>query len=515
MDRSDRSIYSELAVPLSVAKTTTPYALALPPRSSGVPAYRWLYTALRSEILQGNLRPGWRLPATRDLAIQYGLARGTIVSAFDQLKSEGYLECSIGSGTYVSKVLPESLLHVRRVQPVPAPKPRAGPPMRLSEYGKRAKLFPGYEHRPIRAFRPNLPALDLFPAELWAKVAARCLRRVSTIQLMGCEPLGYLPLRKGVAEYLSTSRGVRCSAEQVVIVSGVQEALDLAARLLLNPGDQVCMETPGYPGAAMVFHAFGAKLSLSSADQDGICVDRLPKRGVRLVYVTPGHQFPLGTTMSLGRRLELLDWAKKGGAFILEDDYDSEYRYSGRPIPALQGLDRAGSVLFAGTFSKVLFPSLRLGYMVVPGRLVGCIESIKSLTTRHSSLPDQAVLSVFISEGHFGRHLRRMREIYAERLSVLLSEAREKLRGLLEISGIEAGLQTVGWLEQGLDDESAAQAAAKRNVEVIPLSWYGRYAGERRGVQLGFAALNKNEIKRGVENLAVAFGELLKGARQK
>jgi GntR family transcriptional regulator/MocR family aminotransferase len=485
-------------------KRATTFQLALPARNGTTPAYRWLYAALRSEILAGNLRAGTRLPATRDLAGQYGLSRGTIVNAFEQLRSEGYVEGSVGSGTYVSKTLPEALLQV-----APGENSRPGesgrPPVPVSDYGRRAKLFPGYESRPIRAFRPNLPALDLFPAELWAQVTARILRRVSLNQLMGCAPLGYTPLRKAVADYLRASRGVKCDAEQVAIVSGVQEALDLTARLFLNPGDRVGMEAPGYPGAAMVFAACGAKISGFDVDEEGIRVSRLPAQGVRLVYVTPGHQFPLGTTMTLARRLQLLEWARNAGALIFEDDYDSEYRYSGRPIPALQGLDRGGCVLYAGSFSKVLFPGLRLGYLVVPAHLLDRVEAIKSLTSRHASSLEQAVLSEFIHQGHFGRHLRRMRQVYAERLSVLLEEARRRLAGLLEISTVEAGLQTAGWLGAGLESESIAAAAATRNVEVIPLSRYGRVTLPRQGLQLGFAALNHGEIKRGVERLATTI----------
>ena len=422
-----------------MAKRTTAFELSLPPRERGVPAYRWLYSALRAEILDGRLRPGGRLPATRDLAKQHGLARGTIINAFEQLRSEGYIEGSVGSGTYVSRILPEELLHVA---PGTGAKPSAQRkrPLRISDYGQRVRLFPGYESRPTRAFRCNLPALDLFPTTLWAKIMSRRLHRVSGSLLRGCDPLGYLPLRQAVAEYLITSRGVKCVPEQVAIVSGVQEAIDLVVRLFLNPGDRVCMENPGYHGADLVFQAFGAKISAVGLDEEGLSIGQLPSGGARLIYVTPGHQFPLGTTMSLPRRLQLLAWARKSGALIFEDDYDSEYRYSGRPVPALQGLDREGLVLYAGSFSKVLFPALRLGYLVVPPDLLNHVEAIKSLTCRHAPLAEQVVLSEFITEGHFGRHLRRMREVYAERLSVLLEEARLRLRGLLEISSVEAGL---------------------------------------------------------------------------
>jgi len=487
-----------------MAKSPPAFELALPPSDPSLPAYRWLYASLRSEILSGRLRPGARLPSTRDLASQYGLARGTIVNAFEQLESEGYVEGSVGSGTYVSKILPEKLLQLSSDHAAKAAAPGQRQPV-VSDYGRRAKLFGGYDNRPTRAFRANLPALDLFPTTLWTKIMLRCLRRMSTRHLMGCGPLGHMPLRQAVAEYLSTSRGVRCVPEQVAIVSGVQEALDLTARLLLNPGDRVCVENPGYPGAVLVFKAFRARICAAGVDDQGIEVRRLPSQGVRLIYVTPGHQFPLGTTMTLARRLQLLEWAQKSGAVILEDDYDSEYRYSGRPIPALQGLDGSGLVLYAGSFSKVLFPALRLGYVVVPSGLLHHFEAIQSLTFRHAPMLEQLVLSDFITEGHFGRHLRRMRAVYAERLSVMLDEARQRLAGLLEISSVEAGLQTTGWLCGGMDAESATAAAAKRNVDVTPVDRYSQGRVAPTGLQLGFAAVDAREIRRGVRELAIAL----------
>jgi len=487
-----------------MAKRSTAFELVLPLRDAGKLAHRWLYDALRAEILEGRLRPGARLPATRDLARQYGLARGTIVNAFEQLKSEGYVAGSVGSGTYVSKILPDELLQVPRKDGLRPPVLRKQR-RRISDYTGRVDLFPSYELRPSRAFRANVPALDLFPTTLWAQVAARRLRRVSTNLLLGCGPMGYPPLRHEVATYLSASRGVKCVPEQVAIVSGVQEALNLVARLFLNPGDRVCVENPGYPGATMVFKAVGAKVCYSGLDEEGMKMRESSLQGVRLVYVTPGHQFPLGVTMSLARRLQLLEWAAKSGAVILEDDYDSEYRYAGRPVPALQGLDRRGLVLFTGSFSKVLFPSLRLGYLVVPPDLVDYASAVLSVTSRHAPLLEQAVLHDFIAEGHFGRHLRRMREVYAERLSVLLECARQSLAGLLEISGVEAGLQTAGWLRGGLDAESVADAAAKQGVEVTPLSRYSNGGMTREGLQLGFAAMDVKEIRRGVRELAITL----------
>jgi GntR family transcriptional regulator/MocR family aminotransferase len=478
--------------------TTLP--LNLPAPSHGTNLYRWLYDALRRAILEGRLLPGARLPATRDLAAAYGLSRATIVTAFDQLKSEGYVEGRAGSGTYVSAVLPEDLLQVRR--PTSQQKlPRRG--LLLSEYARRLEPFRTPRPRPLRAFRPNQPALDQFPATLWAQVAARRLRRVSAHLLAGGEALGYRPLREAVANYLSTSRGVQCTPDQVLILSGAQEGLDRTARIFLNQGQSVWMEDPGYPGAVAVFRALGATICPVPVDAEGLHVDAGRSRfpAARLVYVTPAHQFPLGVTMSLRRRLQLLEWARRSGAMIFEDDYDSEYRYSGRPIPALQGMDRSGSVIFAGSFSAVMFPALRLGYLVVPLDLVDVFAAAASVSTHHPPLLEQAILCDFITEGHFARHIRRMRELYAERLLVLLEAARSQLVGRLDISSVEAGLQTLGWLRGRIGAERVAELARDRDVEIVPLKQYAWGRAQRRGIVLGFAAVDPRELRRGVEIL--------------
>ncbi|MBV8200571.1 MAG: PLP-dependent aminotransferase family protein [Acidobacteria bacterium] len=514
-----------------MAKRTTPLPLMLPPREPGTPAIRWLCAAMRAAILERRLRAGARLPATRELARHSGLSRGTIVSAFEQLASEGYVEARIGSGTRVTAVLPDRLL---AVAPLPAaaktaasgaagttgaagtavaaqPPAAPDPPRRLSDFGRRVRPFPGFRGLPARAFRTDLPALDLFPTTLWARVAARRLRLAGPGLLHGCGPMGYMPLREAVAGYLIASRGVRCVPGQVAIVSGAQEPLDLAGRLLLNPGDRVAVEDPGYVGAALVFEALGAAVSPVPLDDQGMTLDASRLAGARLVYVTPAHQFPTGVSMSLARRLALLEWARSASALIFEDDYDSEYRYAGRPLPALQGLDRHGQVLFAGSFSKVLFPSLRLGYLVVPEDLVDACAATQSITHRHAPLLEQATLADFMTGGHFERHIRRMRQVYAERRSALVEHAAERLAGLLEISSVEAGLQTVGWLRGGIDGETAASAAARRQVEVTPLV---RYTGEplaNDGLQLGFAAVGPQEIRRGVEDLAAALEEEVDG----
>jgi len=490
-----------------MAKQSSTLPLNLRERARGTPFYRWLYEELRAAILSGHLRPGDRLPATRDLAAQYGISRPTIVTAFEQLRLEGYVEGKVGSGTYVSKTLPDELLQVPHAKSVAGTRTRAIP---LSAYARRLRPLARSESRPARAFRANQPALDAFPMGLWAQVAARRLRRVSARLLAGGEALGYRPLRQAVADYLNTSRGVKCTADQVLIISGVQQALDRAAHLLLNPGDPVWMEEPGYPGAAVVFRAVGAKICAVPVDSEGLNLEAGQRRWQRhgrprLVYVTPAHQFPLGVTMSLRRRLSLLEWSRRSRTIIFEDDYDSEYRYSGRPIPALQGLDRAAVVIFAGSFTDALFPSLRLAYLVVPSDMVDIFAAAESVSTHHPPLIDQAILCDFISEGHFARHVRRMRELYAERLSVLVESAHERLAGLLEIPSVEAGLRTVGWLQGGIVAERAAQAAAKYDVEVVPLGRYAYGRAKREGLMLGFAAVDARELRRGVEQLARAL----------
>jgi GntR family transcriptional regulator / MocR family aminotransferase len=495
--------------------STLPLSLREP--KAGTPLYRWLYDELRTRILSGQLRPGTRLPATRDLAEQYGLSRPTIVTAFEQLRSEGYVEGKVGSGTYVSQTLPDELLQASRTRPAAT---KRGRHIALSAYARRLQTSQQEVPRDAlrsrlsrtsapRAFRAGQPALDAFPTDLWAQVAARRLRRVSTRLLGGGDALGFRPLREAVAQYLNASRGVNCSAEQVLIISGVQEALDRTAHLLLDPGDRVWIEEPGYPRAASSFFAVGARICPVPVDAEGLDLATGQRRWPRprLVYVTPAHQFPLGVTMSLPRRLSLLEWARKSGTVIFEDDYDSEYRYSGRPVPALQGLDRAGVVIYAGSFTDALFPALRLGYLVAPPDMVDIFGAAASVSTHHPPLIDQAILCDFIVEGHFARHVRRMRQLYAERLGVLIAAAREKLAGLLEISDVEAGLRTVGWLRHGLSAERVAKAAAERDVEVVPLGRYAYGRSRPNGLVLGFAAVDGHELKRGVEELARVLGK--------
>jgi GntR family transcriptional regulator/MocR family aminotransferase len=474
-----------------------PYAL--PPRPATETASQWLCACLRADIRAGRLEPGARLPSSRHLAALAGTARGTVVSALEQLQSEGYLVTRRRSGTFVARASASA-----RAAPARAGESRP----RIATTVARLEPFTRFTGRP-QAFMTNLPALDLFPTALWARVAARRIRRASLRDLTGGDVSGYRPLREAVADYLRRSRGVNCAAEQVVILSGVQEALAMLARLLVNPGDRVLMEDPGYTGALRAFTAAGARVGFVPVDQAGIT---LPSRSgaPRFVYVTPAHQFPLGTTMAYARRLALLDWADSTGALIVEDDYDSEYRYARQPLPALQGLDTRGRVIFTGSFNKLLFPALRLGYLVVPPSLVDPLAALRSALGVHAAALDQAVLCDFIVGGHLFRHVRRMRRIYAARREALVDAVDRRLGGVLALSDTEAGLQVPGRLLIPLASQSVAAAAAGDGVFVAPLAAYARRSLRADGLVLGFAAIDEREIRSGVVRLAQTFDRLRK-----
>jgi GntR family transcriptional regulator/MocR family aminotransferase len=321
------------------------------------------------------------------------------------------------------------------------------------------------------------------------------------------DPLGFMPLREAIATYLREARAVRCEAGQVMVVSGSQHGLDLATRLLLDPGDRVWLEDPGYLGARGALMAAGARLVPVPVDGEGLEVARGIRVApdARLAYVTPSHQYPLGVTMSLARRLALLEWARARRAWIVEDDYDSEYRYTGRPLASLQGLDRHGRVIYVGTFSKVLFPALRLGYVVVPPALVDAFAAARGLVDRHPPSVTQAVLAEFIAEGSFARHVRRMRMRYAEQQAALVEAARHKLDGVLEVSPAEAGMHLVGWLPSGADDRAASGTAQQVGVEAPALSTFRLRRSGRCGLLLGYAAWAPSELRAAVDTLAAAL----------
>ncbi len=469
------------------------------------PLYQQLYGAIRSAILSGQLAPGERLPSSRTLAASLGVSRSTTTLAFDLLLVEGYLTSRLGAGTYVSTELPERQLEASPAGPAA---PAASTAYPLSDYGRRiaetGALRVAAASAPIAFMHAGGPALDQFPLDVWRALTQRCLRNGNVPLGYEEDARGYSPLRAAIAEYVSRVRAVTCHPDQIVIVGGSQQALDLTARLFVNPGDRVVIEEPGYLGARHVFGAYGADLVPVPVDEAGLLVDGLPRSGVRLVHTTPSHQFPTGAVLSLARRLALIAWADRAGALVLEDDYDSEYRYSDRPIPALQGLDRHGRVLYVGTFSKVLFPGLRLGYLIVPTALVGLVSRAKWLTDRHAPLLEQAVLADFIREGHLGRHVRRMRTLYAARRACLIQALARHLGDRVRFLGGQSGMHLLISLESGLPDcEVLARATAEGVGLASAAPYYARSAPGGQFV-LGYAHLTEPAIEEGIVRLARA-----------
>jgi GntR family transcriptional regulator/MocR family aminotransferase len=486
-----------------------------------------VYDRLRRDILDGRLGSGERLPSSRALARSLRVSRTTIVLAYDQLIAEGYLEARPASGTFVSRVLPEG---VRGEAPteVGARQGDGGPPTEVGGIGTREmlplsrwgeRLLDAGRAAPLASaialgfdFRPGRPDWSAFPRGLWRRLAARRWAAASDELATYGEPAGYRPLREAIAGHLGRSRGVRCDPDQVVVVNGSQQAADLLARVWLDPGDAAAVEEPGYPEAALALRAYGVYVLPTPVDGDGLVVEALPRadqpQAPRLVYVTPSHQFPTGTVLSLRRRLALLEWAAARGALVVEDDYDSEFRYEGRPLESLQGLDAAGLVAYVGSFSTALFPPLRVGYAVLPTRLVEPFVAAKWLADRQTATIDQQVLADFIAGGHFARHLRRMGRLYRARRDVLLAALDEHLAGAIEPGGAGAGLHLVAWLRAGLDEAAVAAAAAAAGVGVYPVGRFRLGAPGRPGLLLGYAALEERQIEAGVRRLAESLARV-------
>jgi GntR family transcriptional regulator/MocR family aminotransferase len=360
---------------------------------------------------------------------------------------------------------------------------------------------------PPRAFRLGTPALDLFPVALWSRLVGRRLRSVTTGQLDYGDAAGLRALREAIAAHVQVARGTRCDAAQVLVVAGAQQGFELACRLLLDPGDRAWMEDPGYPGARSALRAAGARIVPVRVDDEGLDVAEGARRAgeARLAYVTPSHQYPLGVPMSLPRRLALLKWARTARAWVIEDDYDSEFRHGARPLPCLHGLDVDGRVIYVGSFSKTLFPALRLGFLIVPPDLQPPLAAARAAADQHPPTLDQAVLADFIAEGHFARHLRRMRAVYRERLQALAAAAERYCGGVLRVRPVRTGLHALADLD-GVDAARVSVEAATRGVEATPVSAY--LAGRGRslnGLVLGFGAVRPEASRRGMERLAAAI----------
>jgi GntR family transcriptional regulator/MocR family aminotransferase len=485
----------------------TPFSPLALDRDRGAPLHRRLSRELREAVLSGRLAAESRLPSSRDLARELGLSRNTVLDALGQLVAEGYLEARPRSGTFVRADLP------RTFPPPGQATSTAG--VVLSRRGRRLCATRAGAEDSRLPLCPGVPALDEFPRALWARMMSAVLRREPASRLNYGDVRGHPPLREAIVATLAAARGVRATASQVLVVSGAQQALDLVARVLLDRGDRAWIEDPGYVGARAALEGAGVRPVAVPVDGEGLDV-RVGRRRApraRLAYVSPSHQYPLAVTMSLPRRLQLLEWAKEARAFVIEDDYGSEFRYQGRPAPALQGLDPAAAVLYLGTFSKALFPGLRLGYVVAPPHLADAFARARRTMDGGPPVLEQAVLARFLAEGHFGRHVRRMRALYRERREELLHQAARHLAGLVEIGEGSAGLHVVGWLPPSWDDAEVAAALAARGLGPPPLSAYAIERPCRPALVLGFASLRPRAIVSAVRTMAAVLESYARGRR--
>ncbi len=481
-------------------------------RAAATPLYRQIYDGYRDAIVERRLRAGERLPSTRQLAAELRISRMPVLIAFEQLLAEGYFESRVGAGTFVAASLPGERLtrdaHAAAGQPAARP-PRSARVLRPGARpvsARSAAVLPP-ESEPWLggwgAFRVSQPAVDRLPVRTWSRLVSRHARGAPARQLSYGSAMGHEPFREAVAAYLRTARAGRCETEQIMAVSGSQQALDLAARVLLDPGCEVWVEEPGYGGARAALTMAGARLVPVPVDGQGLDVAagiaRAPR--ARAAYVTPSHQYSLGMTMSAARRLQLLEWARESGAWILEDDYDSEYRYESLPIASLHGLDMNSRVIYIGTFSKVLFPALRLGYLALPADLVARFAAVRETSDNFPSTLYQAVLADFITEGHFARHLRKMRQLYRERRDALVEAIAAELGGELRVRDGQAGMHLAATLRPGVDDRRLAAEAARRGLWLMPLSSCYLGAAPEPGLVLGYGGTGAYEIREGVRRL--------------
>ncbi len=463
------------------------------------PLFQQVYRGLRRAILAGTFRAGSRLPSTRELAQRLAISRTVVLLAFDKLLAEGYVEGRGGSGTYVS-----ASLHAER----PIRKEGAAK-LRLSRFGRAAAEaagtvdFPGRRPTPLRydfayGGRGNV---DTFPFEMWRRILIRHVQKAPARELDYGAAAGSSALREAIAAHVRRSRAVACEPEQLIVVNGSQQALDLVARVLLERGDRVVIEDPQYQGAREIFRAAGARLFPAIVDDDGIDPGKLPRRA-RMAFVTPSHQFPTGAILPLSRRLALLDWARRAEAVVVEDDYDGEFRYEGQPLESLQGLDGGARVLYIGTFSRTLFSALRIGYLIAPKSLVPAFTAAKWLCDRHTATLEQETLAEFIVTGMYERHLRRVRRRNSAHRSALLDAVREYLGDRVEVSGAGAGTHIVLWLDRKRTEQPVITRAAAVGVGIYGTAGYFIDRPSRPGLILGYSRLNERDIREGIRRLA-------------
>jgi GntR family transcriptional regulator / MocR family aminotransferase len=464
----------------------------------GTPTYARLYRSVRQLILDRALVPGASLPSSRTLAADLSVSRNTVEAAYAQLRAEGFIVRRIGAGTVVAETSREAAPFARR--PV---SPRRAPAVlpALSLRGAQLRDDGLAELAGDRQAGPCATDVSLFPAITWQRLLTRAARSTRSALLPG-DAQGVRALREAIAAHVRVTRGVNCTADQVVITSSTQQALDLLSRLLLDPDDVAAVEDPGYRGARGALRASGARVLPIPVDERGLMVDALPSAGVRLVYVTPSHQYPLGVTLALSRRLALIEWAARSGAWILEDDYDSEFRYDGRPIASLQGLDPTGRVLYIGTWNKVLFPGLRIGYVIVPPVLVDAVVAARRIADGASSPVIQSALARLLADGYVAAYLRSARRSYAARRDALVKAVADSWNGQATLGPTNTGLHGVAHLHGALDDERIAAAALPTGgLGVSPLSRYYAASPASRGLMLNYGASTEDAIRRGIAHL--------------
>ena len=481
-------------------------------RKAAKPLHKQLYDAYRAMIVGRSLFAGQQIPSTRALAAELKISRIPVLTAYAQLLAEGYFEARVGAGTFVCSSLPDQVAASERRDAQTAPA-SAGPKKTarrgVQRLANRATRVPHYKMVPwlrgLGAFSISQPAYDEFPFRIWSRLVMRHTLNPRTHTLHYGGPMGWRRLREAIRTYLRTARGVHCEPEQVMIVSGSQQALDISARALLDEGNAVWVEEPGYWLTWQVLQAAGCKIVPVPVDSEGLDVAAgVRKSGrARAAFVAPSHQFPLGATMSASRRFQLLQWAERARAWIIEDDYDSEYRYDSMPIAALQGLDHNARVVYVGTFSKTLFPALRMGYMVIPQEIVAEFVAVRHAMDLGPPHLYQAVLADFIQEGHYARHIRRMRLLYGERRTALVESIQKEFGGGLEVLGAEAGMYVAVKLPKRFPDVQLAYEAAKEKLWLAPLSPAFQGEAAQPGFILGFGSTSADKMAKEVKRLKV------------
>jgi Transcriptional regulators containing a DNA-binding HTH domain and an aminotransferase domain (MocR family) and their eukaryotic orthologs len=478
-------------------------------RSSGQPMYRQLYELLQSAILSGAMPANAKVPSSRTLAVELGVARNTVTLVFEQLVLEGYLVAASGRGTFVAEL--GQAAGIREQPARPNRLPTVDQPF-LSHRGR--ELFHGavvFERHP-GAFMPGVPDLTCFPTQIWARLQMKHWRRPQAIALSYAPPGGQSDLRNAIANYVRTARSVRCSPSQVVVTTGNHQSIDLTIQLLTDPGDLIWTEDPCYWGTRSVLQASGLTLKAIPVDSEGILPSSIDQQSPpKVILVTPSHQYPLGMAMSLRRRRLLLEYASQHSCWIIEDDCNSEFRYETKPLPSLQGMDESGRVLYINSFSQSLFPGVRLGFVVVPPDLAPIFAIASTDLDREGQELHQAVLAQFLDEGYFNSHIRRMRALYRERRDLLVGAIKNRFGNELQIAGGDVGLHVTLLLPDHVDDRSVARTAAEAGIVVRPLSVYFKNRSDSiRGILLGYACVTNDDIEPDFAVLANILDDYLK-----